>query len=242
MNETVFIAGLEFEIRRSPRRKTLGLTVDRTGDLVVHAPESINADDLHRWIGRKLVWIHQKLAVKKDLAGAIQQPDFTSGESIFYLGRNYRLKLVHAQNEPLRFDGHWFFLRRRSRIAATQHFRQWYLDTGTPWIRRRVESWESRAGAAPSRVSVGDLGFRWGSCGKNGVLYFNWRLVQLPVRLIDYVLMHELAHLLERNHTPEFWRVMDRVLPDWRERKAELQTRWHGYVTFGMGVGLIETA
>jgi hypothetical protein len=237
MNETLSIADLEFEVRRSARRKTLGLTVDRAGDLVVHAPHSATEEELRRWVGRKLVWVHQKLALKKELTGAIQHPDFVSGESIFYLGRNYRLKLVGDQDEPLRFDGQWFHLRRADRPDATQHFRRWYVGTGIPWLRKRVAAWQPRVDAAPTRVSVGDLGFRWGSCGKNGVLHFNWRLLQLPVRLVDYVIVHELVHLQERNHTARFRRIMDRVLPDWRQRKSELESGWQSYVAFGIETG-----
>jgi len=237
MNETLLIADMEFEVRRSPRRKTLGLTVDRAGELVVHAPESASEDELRRWVRRKMVWVHQKLALKEELAGSAQHPDFVSGESIFYLGRNYRLKLVDDQDEPLHFDGQWFFLRRKDRHDAPQHFRQWYLDAGTQWLCKRVGAWESRAGATPSRLSVGDLGFRWGSCGKNHVLYFNWRALQLPVRLVDYVIVHELVHLRERNHTPEFRRILDCVLPDWRDRKSELESGWQSYVAFGIDDG-----
>ncbi|TDA69510.1 M48 family peptidase [Sulfuricurvum sp. IAE1] len=69
------------------------------------------------------------------------------------------------------------------------------------------------------------MGFRWGSCGKNSVLHFNWRLLQLPVFLVDYVVAHELVHLHERNHTPTFWQILGRVLPDWKERKDALSHR-----------------
>jgi len=231
---TMLIANLEFEIRRSPRRKTLGLTVDRGGELVVHAPETANEDELRRWINRKLLWVHQKLALKNEMNGAAQQPDFVSGESIFYLGRNYRLKLVDDQDEPLRFDGQWFRLRRTGQRQALQHFRQWYLDTGTQWLSKRVEMWHPKAGVAPNRISLGDLGYRWGSCGKNGVVYFNWRLLQLPVRLVDYVIVHELVHLLQHNHTREYWRILDRVMPDWRDRKAAMESGWQSYVAFGI--------
>ena len=75
------------------------------------------------------------------------------------------------------------------------------------------------------RVEVRDLGYRWGSCGKNRVTYFNWRWLQLPVRLADYVLAHELAHLLEPHHGPAFSRILDRSLPDSRQRQKELQVR-----------------
>lgn len=76
-----------------------------------------------------------------------------------------------------------------------------------------------------SRVEVRDLGYRWGSCGKNGVVYFNWKLLQLPVRVTDYVIAHELAHLLEPHHGPELWRILDRSLPDWRMRCEELKVK-----------------
>jgi len=101
----------------------------------------------------------------------------------------------------------------------------------------QTEVWHPRVGVAPSRVSLGDLGYRWGSCGKNAVVYFNWRLLQLPVRLVDYVIVHELVDLLEHNHTREFWRIMDRVLPDWRDRKTAMESGWQSYVAFGIADG-----
>jgi len=232
MNETLLIADLEFEVRRSERRKTLGLTVDRAGELVIHAPHTATEDELRRWVGRKLVWVYQKLAIKKELTGEIRAPEFVSGETIFYLGRSYRLKLVREQETALRFDGQWFRLREADRDDAVQHFRRWYVDTGGRWLRERVAAWQRKVHAVPTRVSVCDLGYRWGSSGKNGVLRFNWRLLQLPVRLVDCVLVHELVHLLERNHTAEFRKIMDRVLPDWRERESELEEGAQVYIVF----------
>src|SRR5262249_39604925 len=156
-----------------------------------------------------------------------------SGECYFFLGKNYRLRGVDVGDESLRLGGSWFLLRRGGRAAAAAHFKQWYLANGLPWISTRVEMWQPRGPAEVSGIAVGDLGFRWGSCGKNRALRFNWRLLQLPVRLIDYVIVHELAHLLIHNHSPEFWRVMDRTLPDWEERKTALESRWQSFVVFG---------
>ena len=81
---------------------------------------------------------------------------------------------------------------------------------------------------------MGDLGFRWGSCGKNGVLRFNWRLLQLPVRLIDYVIVHELVHIQEPHHSPEFWQAIDRALPAWRTLKQALCGDATRFLVFGM--------
>lgn len=234
MSETLHIANLVFEVRRGPRRKTLGLTVDRAGELVVHAPQSASEAELRKWVNRKLLWVHRKLAQKQELNSAVRTPEFVSGESFFYLGKNYRLRVVDQSDVALSFDGEWFFLRRADVLDAMKHFRKWYSKTGTPWLAQRVAMWEPRVNVRPARVNVCDLGFRWGSCGKNRVVYFNWRVLQLPIRLIDYVVVHELAHLLEHNHAREFWRILDRTLPDWRERKHTLEFDWQPYSSFGV--------
>jgi hypothetical protein len=108
------------------------------------------------------------------------------------------------------------------------------MRTGTPWIVERVSAWEPRVNAKPPRVMVGDLGFNWGSCGKNGAIYFNWRLLQLPVRLIDYIVVHEMAHLIEHNHTREFWKILDRAMPDWQERKKTMESVWKEFAVFNV--------
>ena len=235
MTETLHISNLDFEVRRSHRRKTLGLTVDRAGELVVHAPATADEAELRQWVTRKLLWVHQKLAQKQEMNATKRTPEFVSGESFYYLGRTFRLKLVVNADKPLRFNGEWFHLRKRDCADAAAHFRQWYLDTGSEWLTKRAEAWQSRVGAKPARLNVGDLGYRWGSCGKNRVVYFNWRLLQLPVRLVDYVVVHELVHLHEHSHNPEFWEILDRVLPDWRERKKVMESSGQAYVTFGIG-------
>jgi len=222
MNEVLVVDNLEFEVRRSPRRKTLGLTIDRAGELVVHSPEAASETDLHKWVEKKLLWVHQKLLRKDGHNHAAHRLEMVSGECIVYLGRNYRLKIVKDQSAPLHFDGQWFLLRENDRLDAPRHFQTWYQDAGSGWLNERIRFWEPKVGMAASKIVVRDLGFRWGSCGKDGVLHFNWRLLQLPVFLVDYVIVHELVHLYERNHTPTFWKILGRVLPDWKERKDAL--------------------
>lgn len=224
MSETLELSGLTFEVRRSARRRTLGLTVDRGGELVLHAPGSTGHVELTAWARTKLLWVHRKLALKQEAAPRVRTPEYVTGECFAYLGRRYRLALVSGQGDALRFDGTRFFLRRNAR-PADAHFRQWYIAVGKEWLPRRIERLCARTGPSPSRVLVRDLGFRWGSCGRDGALYLNWRVLQLPVRVVDYVLVHELCHLVEPSHRPEFWRALERALPDWRERKEELHRR-----------------
>jgi predicted metal-dependent hydrolase len=221
MSETLEIGGLAFEVRRSDRRRTLGLTVDRDGELIMHAPLATSPDELAAWAGNKLLWVHRKLALKDGLTPKALAPEYVTGETFSYLGRRYRLGLVDEQKAALDFDGTRFLLRRDARPADV-HFRQWYIAAGREWLTRRIDLLRLRTGPAPTRVLVRDLGYRWGSCGRDGALYINWRVLQLPVRLVDYVLVHELCHLVEPNHNQEFWRSLERALPDWQDRKAEL--------------------
>jgi predicted metal-dependent hydrolase len=233
MRETLQLSGLEFEVRRSERRKTLGLTVDRVGELVVHVPSGTSAEDLSSWVGKKLLWVYRKLAVKEASAQKTRAPEYVTGETFWYLGRGYRLKIIDRQDQPLRFDGTSFTLRRDARPAET-HFRRWYIETGADWVKRRVDALSSRTATSPERVTVRDLGFRWGSCGRNGVLYFNWKVLQLPVRLVDYVIMHELVHLNEARHGSDFWSALGRAMPDWQKRKDVLDKQASEYLIFGV--------
>lgn len=225
MSETLEIGGLTFTVRRSARRKTLGLTVDRGGERVIHCPESATTDTLARWTHPKLLWVRGKLALKEELAPLVREPEYVSGENFRYLGHHYRLRLVPQQEEALCFDGQRFLMRKDATPTGMVHFRRWYIEHGQARIAERVEWLSRRTGLAPSSIKLRDLGFRWGSCGRDSTLFFNWRLLQFPMRLVDYVVVHELAHLLESNHSPAFWRVLDRAMPDWRARKEELRTQ-----------------
>jgi hypothetical protein len=224
MREALEVGGLTFEVRRSARRKTLGLTVDRGGELIIHCPEAAARNDLEQWTRGKLLWVHRKLALKEALLPRVREPEFVTGETFHYLGRSFRLTLAARQKEPLRFDGHGFCLRRDARASATEHFRHWYIAVGKEWIAKRVSLLARKGVGSPVRVEVRDLGFRWGSCGKGGVVFFNWKIMQLPVKLADYVLVHELVHLHHPSHGPEFWRAVERCLPDWKERQEALRT------------------
>src|SRR5213592_1546593 len=99
MSEALHLAGLAFEIRRSSRRRTLGLTVDRGGELVVHAPENTSVTELEQWTRKKLLWVHRKLAIKEALAPRTRSPEYVTGETFHYLGRGYRLAVVDQQEK-----------------------------------------------------------------------------------------------------------------------------------------------
>jgi len=143
---------------------------------VIHAPESSDRDELARWTRSKLIWVHRKLLDKTEVLPQVREPEFVSGESFGYLGKSYRLKVLRAAKESFRFDGKNFLLSGAARSKAAEHFRLWYVHTGTEWLRYRVTLLSRKLGVEPRGVYVRDLGYRWGSCSKDGVVYFNWKL------------------------------------------------------------------
>lgn len=231
MNETIHAGGLDFELRRSSRRTTLGLTVDRGGALLAHAPEDVEVDEITDYINSRLLWAHQKLAEKEPLRLRHRMPEFITGETIYYLGNSHRLRVTEDVADALTFDGTAFVLSNRIK-EPFQHFRKWFIAQATPLIQRRVEWFQRRTTARSKRLRVCDLGFRWGSCGANGHLNFNWQLVQLPMRLIDYIVAHEMVHLTIPDHSNRFWKAMSAIMPDYKERRDEMAVSAHRFLRF----------
>ena len=227
MSGTLTVDGLVFEVRRSARRKTVGITIERDGKLVLSAPDGCSTEVVERVARAKRFWIHTKLAEKDLLLQPGVAKEYVSGEGFYYLGRNYRLLLVDApaagEERPLlRLDGGRFLLRRDARLRGRQHFVAWYTKHARPWLMRRVELLQNRVGAVPREVEVRDLGYRWGSCGGGDALNFHWRTILLPPRVCQYIVVHELVHLREPSHTPEFWQRLEAVMPDFATRKQWL--------------------
>jgi predicted metal-dependent hydrolase len=105
------------------------------------------------------------------------------------------------------------------------HFIRWYVDHGKTWLDRCLSRLAGRVGVAPAGLDVRDLGHRWGSCGKDGNVSFHWATILLPPSVVEYVAVHELVHLREPHHSAEFWRRVERTMPDYEERRRWLADR-----------------
>lgn len=221
-NEAFQVDDLCFELKRSSRRKTMEITVDRGGELLLTAPPGVGDARLRSFVREKRFWIYTKLAEKERLQRAVPIKEYIDGEGFLYLGRSFRLKLVDEQDVPLKLLGGRFRLARNGLPRAREVFVRWYCERGRLWLAGRVAEFRKRMDVAPEEVSVRDLGFRWGSCGKGRNLYFHWKTILLPPRIAEYVVVHELAHLHEAHHTPEFWLRVERVMPDYLQRKTWL--------------------
>lgn len=221
---TITIDNLTFELRRSARRKTIGITIGRMGELILSAPLDCPLDSIECVVREKYRWIYTKLARKEMLFNPPVAKRFVDGEGFYYLGRSYRLRLVPAlDNPPLELHNDRFLLREDAIDQGETHFTNWYIAQGRIWLQERVDLFRYRVGAEPRAIKVQPLGYHWGSCGRNNVLYFHWRTMLLPPSIIDYIIVHELVHLRgERHHQPSFWELVAQAIPDYAARKRWL--------------------
>ncbi len=216
------IDDLCFTVQHSARRKTMQITIERSGELVLCAPPHVDEAVLRAFVQEKRFWIYTKLAEKDRLLRPVAPKEFIAGEGFLYLGRSHRLKLVAEQDAALKLANGRFCLRRDALPDARGHFIRWYSERGRAWLSRRVSEYQARMEVEPAGVKVQDLGYRWGSCGKGNWLYFHWKAILLPARIAEYVVVHEIAHLHEPHHTPGFWLRVERAMPDYAQRKAWL--------------------
>lgn len=231
MNQLLRVDELSFAVKRSPRRHTLELIVDRGGELVIAAPADTDDVSMAAFVREKKFWLYSKLAEKETRQQPASVKEYVSGEGFAYLGRSYRLLLVQDQEPPLKLTAGRFRLRADLAPRGREAFIHWYSQRATAWLAKRIRSWSPRMDVAAEGIEIRDLGYRWGSCGKGGTLNFHWATILLPPGVIDYVIVHELAHLIEANHTPLFWRHVGRVLPDYEQRKTWLAERGGAYVS-----------
>lgn len=221
-SNTLSIGDLQFAMRRSPQRKSMSIVIERDGTLLLLAPAAASDQQLVKFVREKRMWIYRKLSARDLMARPTNRKEFVTGEGFSYLGRAYRLHLVERQDRPLKLWHGRFLLERSAQPSARDHFIGWYCDHGKIWLKDRVGYWANRMAMQPGPLHVRDLGTRWGSCGRSNRLNFNWALMTLPRHAIDYVIVHELAHIEAPAHDGKFWRVVERTMPDYQSHKTWL--------------------
>ncbi|WP_075518635.1 M48 family metallopeptidase, partial [Moritella viscosa] len=187
------------------------------------APAPFNIEKIEQIIESKRSWIYRSLAEWEDLNRTRIHRDYVNGESFLYFGRNYRLQVVINQDEPLVFQQGQFRLIKDEIKNAPEHFKAFYKTKLQKKLQSRLKQYQSKMKEQPSEIRVMELQNRWGSCTSKGVINFHWKCAMLPLSVLDYVIVHELAHLENKNHSPVFWRTVEKVMPNYEEAKTWLK-------------------
>lgn len=220
---------LAYTIKRSAKRRKLTITVERDCSVVVYAPAGMSEDKIRYVVESKRQWIYVKKGHPQKYHALPHPPgkELVSGESALYLGRQYRIEVVKSGVSEVRFAQRFFIpaIQGGKRVEA---LREWFIDRAKEKIIPRVKIHACALGVDIAAIKIVDNRFRWGSCTLKDNVNLNWRLIKAPMFVIDYVIIHELAHLIEANHTPRFWNIVRAQAPtmekakDWLKENGQL--------------------
>ncbi|MES2635754.1 MAG: SprT family zinc-dependent metalloprotease [Pseudomonadota bacterium] len=207
------------------QRRTVGLKITADG-LVVHAPKRIFAFQLNQILQEKSGWILNKLQARE--ANKVDKVNWVDGEHLLYLGQDIQLSIVQnpSSKAPV-FEANKLTLATPTpdnRTLIQRKVIQWYQKQAGLDFSRRLEILATKLGVATPPLTLSNAKSRWGSCNSRGEVRLNWRLLQAPPHIINYVICHELAHLKQMNHSAKFWAVVENLFPNYKLAEKELKT------------------
>lgn len=224
---------IEYTVLRTNRHKTVAITVRPDMSVSVAAPKGTRRTLIAKKVRDKAEWVvRQQERLRRN--GRHLAKEYVSGESFRYLGRQYQLKVQRQATVPATVRAtmirgslvvpvarRWSAEHRRETVQKA--LVTWYRERATQQIHAAVNRLAERLGVAVEAVEIREMKTRWGSGGTDARVRFNWRIVLAPKRLLEYVVAHELCHLKHHDHSREFWRLLSRVMPDYVQRRHELE-------------------
>jgi predicted metal-dependent hydrolase len=210
------------------RRRTIALIVERDGSVTVRAPMKMSWKAIEEFVQKHATWVEIKQAELQ--ATVPRNPrEYRAGETFLYLGQVYPLEIVADMRSKLELDSS-FKLAESAQGDAEAAFRGWYRDQARKIIEERVARLADQFRHHVNKIRITSARTRWGSCSSTGTLSFSWRLIMTSPAVIDYVIIHELAHTVHHNHSKKFWSLVEEWMPDYQERRKEL--RQYGKLLF----------
>jgi len=186
----------------------------------IHAPNNISDKKIQTIIDKKKLWIYKTITKlpknKKDIK------EYISGEAFWYLGKRYRLDVTKTNHKGLKFKYNKFILNINNKVNAKELFEKFYKEKAKEKLIPRVYFYANKMGISINDVKIRNMKKRWGSCTSNNDIILNYHLIKAPWRVIDYVIIHELAHTIEFNHSKKFWQIIKIQIPDYKKAQEWL--------------------
>jgi len=208
-------------------RKTLGITITPGMEVIVIAPRDVSIERIKEKVRKKAPWIIKQQNYFLIFHPRTPEKKFVSGETHLYLGRQYRLKVTEANNNSVHFRGRFFEVHAKKKSNAKSLLRQWYRERAKMKFAEIAEPWIQRFekyNVKPEAIYLQEMPTRWGSCTPKGKIIMNPELIKAPKPCIEYVVIHELCHLVHPNHTNAFIQLQEKMMPDWEKWKMKLET------------------
>lgn len=228
---------INYRIIRS-RRKTIALIIDPEKGIIVRAPERMTDEQIGEFVKSKASWITKKREEIKRAKSLSRAKEFVNGEKLPFLGKQYEIEMIESEDikgaEIILKDGKFQIRipsnleRDNRREIIKRELIEWYKREARIKYKERVELYKNKLNVDFNKIYIRDQKTRWGSCSSKGNLNFNWRLIMAPLPVMDYIVVHELAHLIHPNHGRDFWRLVESVIPDYIEKKEWLKIYGNG--------------
>lgn len=205
------------------------LRIDRLGRVVIRAPFYTVKKEIDRFFEQNRAWVAKKLAERQTMRRMCKPKSFVPGEEFLFLGKSYPLRIGETDGSipSIAFCSDGFTLPENHVSKARDLFITWYKTKAWKKITERVHHYSRRLDLTPQGIRLMTARTQWGSCSPDNRLSFNWKLVMAADAFIDYVVVHELLHMKEKNHSPRFWEALKSLMPDYKERKAWLDDNGH---------------
>lgn len=219
---------IPYRLTRSDRKR-LRLVVKPDLTVTAHAPRGFTDEQVREAIQSKARWVARQVDAFEEFHPLPTPHRYVSGETLTYLGRQYRLKVERGERAPAKLHGRYLHVvvpDKEDRVAIRRAVQRWYRGRAQQVLRRyltRCMGVAGRHGVEEPMLVIRDMRTRWGSCSAAGRLTLNLKLVQAPVHCIEYVIMHELCHRVHHDHSAAFYRLLTRCLPDWERRREVLR-------------------
>ncbi len=220
----------EYEVIRRPRRRTASISVKRDNTVVVIVPGRLPRKQVEQIVRSKARWIRSRLQFNAEVRERFKPKEYVSGESFAYLGRNYRLKVMEGEVRPAKMSQGRLNVfvpdgapEKDRELHIIRELTAWYQEQALGRLREKTARYAERLGVNPSSVDIKSYRSRWGSCHRDGRIYFNWRIIMAPHSVVDYVVVHELCHLIHHNHSRDYWKLVRTLVPDHRKLRAWLK-------------------
>ena len=214
-----------FETIRTDRVKSASIDVE--DNLVkVTVPKNLSDERIEELIKGRTLWIKQKLALQA--TAIVSKPkEYVDGEAFAYLGRNYRLKCIYGTEESVKLKSGYLNVTTKNGKRNSEHIKvaieQWYRTKALSRLIDKTRRYSAILKVEPTSINLKDYKAMWGSCSPKGVVSYNWRIILAPHKIVDYIVVHELCHLIEPNHSSKYWKQVRSVIPDYENSKEWLK-------------------
>ena len=206
----------------------MSLYIKEDGRIFIYAPYRTPKWEIERFIKEKRSWIVKKMSEKERSIKEAEKA-FIPGEKFLYLGESYPLEIEESSNRkvPLKLSFGKFVLDKDHIEEAKDLFIQWYKKEAKARIIERIDFYSNRLQLFSKGIRITSAKYRWGSCSRDNRLSFSWRIIMASLSIIDYILIHELVHIKEKNHSKRFWNYLESILPDYRKHRLWLKKNGH---------------